>query len=103
MHQKEIYLRVLIYFVILSAGFIVGVLLRRKARTLKILERLTLWAVFLLIFLLGAAGGASNEVIGNISKVGIQALVVSLGAMLGSAVLSYFVYVIWFRKLAYEE
>jgi len=92
-----------IYFGILGIGIVLGVLVRRQGELLGAADRLSMGAVYLLVFLLGISAGASEEITRHLGRIGFQALVISLAAMIGSGVVSYAVYVVWFRNLEHEE
>ena len=93
----------IIYFGILGAGIVLGVLVAEKSRLLGAADRLSMWAVYLLVFLLGITAGASEEITSHLGKIGFQALAISLAAMVGSGLASYVVYVVWFRDLEHEK
>ena len=84
--------------VLILSGIGAGVALRPKKAVITIADRVALCAVFALLFLLGLDMGSRGDVISNISKVGLEAGMISLAAMLGSLAATSVVWVIWFRK-----
>ena len=93
----------LIYLSIMAAGICVGALLRKREKILKEIDWLTIAAVCVLVLLLGLWVGANDDVRSNLGRVGLRALVVGVGAMIGSVALSVVVYRVWFRHVEYEE
>jgi uncharacterized membrane protein YbjE (DUF340 family) len=68
------------------AGIVLGRLLRSRQQVIKIADRFTMWAVFLLLFVLGVSVGVNQQVLANVGSLGLQAGVLSLGAIVGSIV-----------------
>lgn len=75
-----------------------GYFLRGKIRIIKFTDKVTTVAICLLLFLLGLSVGGNEIIINSIAKLGIQAFVLTAGAVSGSVLLSYFVYVYIFRR-----
>lgn len=69
----------------------------RKGKTQWIPGLITL-AVWILLFLLGIAVGHNEEILGHLDTIGWQALLLSLGAVLGSVLLASVVYRYFFKK-----
>ena len=68
----------------LTMGTILGLLLRRRRPVLAVADRLTAWAIYLLVFSLGAAVGANPAVLENLGRLGWQAILLCAGGVLGS-------------------
>ncbi len=77
----------LLILLCLVSGTILGILLRRQRPILATVDRLTMWAIYLLVFSLGAAVGANPAVIGNLGRLGWQAVLLCAGGILGSVCL----------------
>ena len=75
-----------------------GFLLKEKDRFVLWTDRITTFAIYLLLFLLGISVGIDQEIMNNIFIYGYRSLVLSLGAMAGSVVFSYFVYTFLFNQ-----
>lgn len=75
-----------------------GYFLRGRNRIIKFTDKVTTVAICLLLFLLGLSVGGNEKIINSIAKLGIQAFVLTAGAVSGSVLLSYFVYVYIFRR-----
>lgn len=65
-------------------GGAVGAWLRFSPKLLVVVGRATAWLVYLLLLLLGHSVGSNQTVVGQIGTIGIQALVLSFGAVTGS-------------------
>jgi len=75
-----------------------GYFLRKKNRIIKFTDKMTTGAICFLLFLLGLSVGGNEIIINSIAKLGVQAFVLTAGAVSGSVLLSYFVYVYIFRR-----
>lgn len=84
-------------FAIMLIGIGVGVAVRRISIFQQINKAISL-VIFLLLFLLGKEVGADERVLSNLSTLGVQALMITLGAVLGSALCAKFVYQYFFKK-----
>ena len=87
----------------LLAGMAAGFALRRKPRVVVGAERLLMWAVFVLLFLLGLTTGLNRQVVRNLHNLGLQALLLTLGAVAGSLLFGWVLYVWAFRGVEREE
>lgn len=80
---------------VMLGGVLTGYLLRN--RKLGFVQRLITLAIWVLLFLLGIAVGANAGIMDNLGTIGWQALVLSLGGVLGSVVLAWVVYKFFFK------
>ncbi len=67
------------------AGIPVGLAVRRSATIVRAVDRLTMWAIYCLLFLLGAALGSDANLMAQIQSIGLRAAVISVCCLLGSA------------------
>jgi uncharacterized membrane protein YadS len=75
-------------FIAILAGTVVGYFLRRREKVIRIIDS-ALWGVIvLLLFLLGFAIGRSPQVMRSLPELGFYALLLALGAILGSVLLT---------------
>jgi len=88
----------LIVVLFLFSGILIGYVLKNKQSIIRITERLSTWFIYLFLFLLGISVGANEEVIKNFGRLGIQAIILAFGAVLGSVISAYFVYKVFFKK-----
>jgi len=87
-----------IVIALLVAGILLGYLLRNKRRFLVLSARLTDGAIFLLLFFLGVSVGMNEEVVSNFQNIGLQAFLLTVLGTLGSVVVSWLFYLLFFRK-----
>nr|WP_319401607.1 LysO family transporter [uncultured Carboxylicivirga sp.] len=80
------------------AGIAVGRQFRDKNKIRKGVDKAVSYAVYLLLFLLGISVGINNDIIQNFSSIGYQALLLTIGAVGGSVLLSTLVYFFFFKK-----
>jgi len=85
-------------FLFLFAGILTGVLLRRKKRMISFFEKAALGCVFLLLFLFGAEAGLNDKITQTFLTTGINGIVLAVGSVMGSILLSIPVYFFIFRK-----
>lgn len=85
-----------IVFGIMIAGIVAGYFLRRIPNISFIGKLITVF-IFLLLLFLGISVGKDEHIISNLSTIGVQALVITLGAIVGSVMLSWIVYKRFFR------
>jgi len=72
----------------MSAGIALGYLLRRQKRFLHLANMTTTGLVYLLLFLLGISVGGNEAILGALDELGLQALLLSGGAIAGSVALA---------------
>lgn len=84
--------------ILMFVGMIFGYFLRNKKNLVKINDKLILYSIFLLLFLLGIAMGNNEQIMSNLDSIGLHALFITIGALLGSVLLAYFVGKIFFKK-----
>ncbi len=82
----------------LAAGILVGALLRRSERFLKVIDQLTVWFIYVFLFLLGTSVGLNREIIAQFGRLGLQAIVIALACVIGSLVPAWFVYHFFFAR-----
>ncbi|MFW5725409.1 MAG: LysO family transporter [Bacteroidota bacterium] len=69
---------------IMFAGMLAGYLLRGQKRILRMNARLTMWVIYLLLFLLGLAIGGDEYIMRQLPELGLMALLITLLAVGGS-------------------
>ena len=86
------------WFVLLClvSGILTGYLIKNRKSTV-VLERITSGTVLVLLFILGMTVVSNKTVLQNLSGVGLKALVLTFGGILGSITLSFAVYRIFFK------
>lgn len=82
---------------LMLAGMLTGFLLRRETTILKINEKLTSLAIYVLLFLLGISVGLNKMIIQHLDRIGLQALLITIGAISGSVVALWILYRHFFK------
>jgi len=83
---------------IMILGIGIGLIIGNRPKIVKIAVALTSFSIFLLLFLLGIGIGTNDKIIYNLHSIGIQALVLTIGALLGSLICACFTYNLFFKK-----
>ncbi len=87
----------------LFLGALLGYFIREKKNILRHLDKVTFCSVLALLFLLGSSVGRNPVIIMNLHNLGIQALILSVAAVAGSAVISLAVYRLFFKDNGIDE
>jgi uncharacterized membrane protein YbjE (DUF340 family) len=80
----------------MSAGIILGYLVRNKIELIKYVDHAIRVSIYLLLFLLGISVGANRTVMDNLGSLGFNALLLAAGAVASSVGLSYLTYKMFF-------
>lgn len=67
-------------------GIGVGYLFRK--RNLSFISRLITLLIWILLFVLGLEVGSNPQIVSNLGKLGLDALIITVGALLGSIILA---------------
>lgn len=86
----------LIIILLLILGGLCGFLLRRQEIIIKYVNILTNLVIWLLLLFLGISVGSNEKIIKNIKIIGLNAVIISVGAVIGSVIVSYVVYQLYF-------
>ena len=84
-------------------GIFIGYLLRKHKKLVKPVDKITMFSIYLLLFLIGVSIGSNKEIITNIGSLGIIAVILSSGAIIGSILLSVPVYKKFFKDNENEK
>lgn len=84
-------------FGVLLSGVLVGYLMRRVPK-ITFIGKMILIFIFLLLFSLGISVGKNEMILKNLSSIGIQALIITIGAVAGSIALTTIIYNKFFKK-----
>uniref|UniRef100_UPI0032180F56 LysO family transporter n=1 Tax=uncultured Draconibacterium sp. TaxID=1573823 RepID=UPI0032180F56 len=78
--------------VVMTIGIALGLFLDRIPKLIKAVDKLISYAIYLLLFLLGISVGINEQIISNLDTIGIKALMITLGAIGGSVLVSWALY-----------
>jgi len=81
-----------IIFSLLAIGAVIGHYYKSNRYIVKYIHKVSFWAVLILLFLLGFSVGQNEVIISNLHKIGLKSLVLSTAAVMGSVLVSMFVY-----------
>ena len=83
--------------VVMVLGGFVGFLIRKRAKLIAINDKLIMIAIFVLLFFMGISIGGNHKIMSNLPVLGLKSLIIAIGGVLGSAVVSYFIYKLFFK------
>ena len=82
---------------VMLAGILIGFAINRFPKIIQANDKLISWAIYLLLFLLGISVGLNKMIIQNLNHIGLQAAIITLGAISGSVLTLWLVYRFWFH------
>jgi|LGVD01.1.fsa_nt_gb uncharacterized membrane protein YbjE (DUF340 family) len=88
---------------ILLLGAIIGRFLRGFSKVQTTINKLVMLVIYLLLFLLGVSIGKNNMILNNLTTLGVQALLLTIGGILGSIILAKIVFIKYFNKSYKDE
>lgn len=88
---------------IMAAGMLAGYLLRKQKKLISLSEKLVMWAIYLLLFLLGIAIGVNDQILERFADLGFLAMAITIGGVAGSIFLGWIVFSIFFREKRVES
>ena len=81
---------------LMTLGFILGYVLRNKTKFILFSNKATTLIIYMLLFLLGIGVGLNKTIVSNIGSIGLQSILLTFGAVLGSLILAYITYKLFF-------
>jgi len=82
---------------LMTIGIIIGFTIQDKRKIVKAIDPMINMAIYALLFLLGISVGTNEIIISNLDILGAQALLLTLGGVMGSVVLAFFTYKFFFK------
>jgi uncharacterized membrane protein YbjE (DUF340 family) len=82
---------------VMLAGIAIGLVINRFPKVIRANDKLISWAIYLLLLLLGISVGLNQTIIQNLDKIGVQAAIITLGAISGSVLTLWLIYLLWFQ------
>ncbi len=79
-----------VFFIFLSVGLFIGAKKLLGERGLSFVSRALSWIIYVLIFIIGVGLGGQREVLDRFGWIGLQSLLLALGACAGSGALILF-------------
>jgi uncharacterized membrane protein YbjE (DUF340 family) len=89
--------RMLNIILIILSGIVVGYFARKLPQVKHVGSVISL-IIMLLLFFLGVSVGANEQVVTNFSTIGLDALIISFGATVGTVLCAWLVYSTFFRR-----
>ncbi|MEX1382945.1 LysO family transporter [Lutibacter sp.] len=81
---------------LMTIGLIIGYVLRNKIKFILISNKATTLIIYMLLFLLGIGVGLNKTIVSNMTNIGLQAILITFGAVLGSLIFAYITYKLFF-------
>ncbi|MFA8435270.1 MAG: LysO family transporter [Marinifilaceae bacterium] len=83
---------------LMTLGILIGFFVSKYPKIIKGADKLTTWSIYLLLFLLGIGVGLNDKIINNLHTIGLQAMILTFGAVVGSILLAWFTYSLFFKN-----
>lgn len=87
-----------VVLLLMLAGIGVGLGINRFPALVKFNDKLISVAIYVLLFLLGISVGLNQTIVHNLQKIGLQALIITLGAIGGSVLMLWVVFRFFFHS-----
>ena len=84
--------------ILMTLGIGIGWFLHKQEKLLKLTDKLTNWAIYLLLLLLGLSVGINKKILQNFHQIGFQAILITVFAVAGSIIVSWLLYILVFKK-----
>jgi len=81
---------------LMTLGFVLGYVLRNKNKFIQFSNKATTLIIYALLFLLGIGVGLNKTIVSNMTTIGLQAILITFGAVLGSLIFAYITYKLFF-------
>ncbi|MFI3323346.1 MAG: LysO family transporter [Rikenellaceae bacterium] len=91
-----------IVLAIIAIGIVIGSLIRTPKAS-KLFSGMLNYIIYLLLLVMGIVVGGNEQIVGNLSTIGLRALIISSGATLGSIILALILYRYINRKKECDE
>ncbi|MFV0421220.1 LysO family transporter [Oleidesulfovibrio sp.] len=73
----------------IALGIPIGFALRKNRAVVHAVDKLTMWAIYLLLFLLGISLGTDDNIVSQAGNIGIKAFLISAACVAGSALAAW--------------
>lgn len=82
---------ILIIVCLFAVGMGLGYLFRKKLKE-PVVSRTTTIIIYLLLFMLGVSVGGNETVMSSLDTIGLHAVIITAGAMIGSMIMAWIIY-----------
>ncbi len=82
---------------LMASGILLGLLLPNSPRIKSIIDRLTLYTMYLLLGIMGFSIGTNKTLLEKLPALGFQAVVITFGAVTGSVVMGWIAYWLFYK------
>jgi hypothetical protein len=87
----------------LVGGIVIGAIFHKRTWLASVSGKLSMVAIYLLLFALGLKAGSNKVILTHLSSLGLTALMISLFAVTGSVFVAWMVYRYVFKDMNNEE
>lgn len=91
-------MQILLIIIIIITGILSGFLLRNRKKIIQPVDSLINYLIYLLLFSLGISVGSNDKILNNLDIIGLKALILTTGAVMGSVLMAWFIFNIFFRE-----
>ncbi|MDD2564347.1 MAG: LysO family transporter [Salinivirgaceae bacterium] len=88
----------LIVIAIMTLGMILGYFFRKSTKIKGNTEKFTKYVIFLLLFVMGISIGSDKGIMKSLPTLGLQSLIITIGALAGSVLLAWLAYIVFFKN-----
>ena len=79
-------------------GILIGSVFNNRRKFISIIDKMTNWAIYTLLFLLGISVGLNKTIINHLDNIGLNSLLITIGSVLGSIIFALITYKIFFKN-----
>ncbi len=83
---------------VMTLGIVLGLAFRSKTKLIQLFNKSTIWIIFILLFFMGISIGKNPTIMENLDTIGLRGLELALVSVIGSSLLSWLVYHLFFKK-----
>jgi len=84
--------------ILMCSGILTGLLIRKRKTLIQQIERLIIWSIFILLFLMGLSIGRDPLIMNELPSLGLTAALISLAGTLGSLFAALLLWRLLFKK-----
>jgi uncharacterized membrane protein YbjE (DUF340 family) len=83
---------------VMIAGIVLGYFIRNRSPLVMLNDKLITWAIYFLLFVLGISIGANETIMKSLPALGLKALAITAGGVIGSILLAWITYQTFFKN-----